>query len=115
MFPGKLLRCACSVNGATVTPHFLGDGDQPWLRVLLDEFHRFSGRPRRELERRLKEPLPCWSPPGKRTLATTTLTRLCKDREHASVKPREARRELFGAGLRRSPKLTPLRSPDLTP
>lgn len=100
MFPGKLLRCTCSVNGAVVTPHFLDDGDHPWLRVLLDEFHRFSGRPRRELERRLKEPLPCWSPPGKRALATTTLTRLCKDREHAPVKPREARRELFGAGAR---------------
>lgn len=100
MFPGKLLRCACSVDGTVVIPAFLGDQDQPWLRVLLDEFHRFSGRPRRELERRLKEPLPCWSPPGKRALATETLSRLCKDREHAPVKPREARRELFGAGAR---------------
>lgn len=100
MFPGKLLRCTCSVRDAVVTPHFLGIEDHPWLRVLLDEFHRFAGRPRRELERRLKEPLPCWNPPGKRALATLTLSRLCKDREHAPMKPREARRELFGAGTR---------------
>jgi len=88
------------VDGAVVTPHFLGDQDHPWLRVLLDEFHRFAGRPRRELEKRLKEPLPCWNPAGKRVLATTTLSRLCKDREHAPLKPREARRELFGAGAK---------------
>ena len=98
MFPGKLLRCTCSVNGATVTPYFLGAEDHPWLRVLLDEFRRFEGRPRRELEQRLKEPLPCWCPPGKRALASLTLSRMCKDRKRAPVKPRDARRELFKAG-----------------
>lgn len=100
MFPGKLLRHTCRVDHGEVLPRFLGIEDHGWLRALLDEFHRFTGRPRRELDRRLREPLPCWSPTGKRALASLTLSRLCKDREHAPVKPREARRELFGAGAR---------------
>ena len=33
-------------------------------------------------------------------MASLTLSRLCKDREHSPVKPCDARRELFGAGAR---------------
>src|SRR5438094_9516842 len=46
------------VRGEIVVPHFLGDHDHPWLRVLLDEYERFDGRPKRELDERLREPLP---------------------------------------------------------
>jgi len=98
LVPGRLLKYTCEVRGSEVIPHFLGDHDHPWLRVLIDEFHRFAGRPRRELDHRLQEPLPCKSPPGKRALAAHTLSRLCRERQHAPVKPRDARRALFRAG-----------------
>jgi len=97
LFPGRLLRYMCEVRGSEVIPHFLGAHDHPWLRVLIDEFHRFAGRPRRELDQRLREPLPCDSPPGKRALAAHTLSRLCRERQRAPVKPRDARRALFRA------------------
>jgi hypothetical protein len=83
-----------------VIPHFLGAGDHPWLRSLIDEFHRFAGRPRRELERRLRDPLPRRGPPGKGALAVYTLRRICGDQERAPLKPRRARSELFLAGAR---------------
>ena len=100
MFPGKLVRHTCSPHGREVHPRFLGIEDHGWLRALLDEFQRFAGRPRRQLEQRLREPLPCWSPPGKRALASHVLSTLCKDKQHSPVKPRDARRALFGAGAR---------------
>src|SRR2546425_677269 len=46
-----------SVAGTLAVPHFLGEHDHPWLRVLLEEHQRFIGRPQRELEARLA---PVW-------------------------------------------------------
>ena len=62
MLPGPLLNY--SVVGRTLVPHFLGEHDHPWLRVLLEEHERFVGQPQRELDARLREPLPCESPRG---------------------------------------------------
>jgi predicted nuclease of restriction endonuclease-like RecB superfamily len=58
-----------SVAGTLAVPHYLGEHDHPWLRALLDEHERFIGRPRRELEARLRDLLPCDSPPQKLRLA----------------------------------------------
>jgi hypothetical protein len=53
-----------------MVPHFLAAHDHPWLRCLLEEHERFVGRPHRELDARLRDPLPYESPPGKLKLAS---------------------------------------------
>ena len=42
MLPEALLPC--SIQGNVVLPHFLGEHDHAWLRVLLEEYARFVGR-----------------------------------------------------------------------
>ena len=92
------VRFSYSVQGHVVVPHFLGEQDHPWLRVLLEERDRFVGRPQRELDARLREPLPCASPPVKRKLAVQVLAATLRYRG-SGPRPPEAGR---GCGLRRS-------------
>lgn len=90
-----------SVAGSLVVPHFLGEHDHPWLRVLLEEHERFIGRPHRELDARLREPLPCESPPVKLRLAVQVLARLQRGhRNRSAVPPRKARALVFEAAAR---------------
>lgn len=84
-----------SVAARQVVPHFLGEHDHPWLRVLLEEHERFIGRPRRELEARLRQPLPCETPPRKLDLASQVLDRIQGRRPRAAVPPRQARALVF--------------------
>lgn len=94
MLPDRLL--SYSVAGAVVVPHFLGEHDHPWLRTLLEEHERFIGRPQRELDGRLREPLPCASPPRKLRLAIQVLTWLRRDHRNVTVvPPRRARAFVF--------------------
>lgn len=94
-------RASYSVAGSVVVPHFLGEHDHPWLRSLLEEHERFIGRPRRDLDARLREPLPCASPPGKLSLAMQVLSRLQRGRPTpAAVPPRRARAVVFGEAAR---------------
>lgn len=93
MRPDGLL--SYSVAGRQVVPHFLGEHDHPWLRTLLEEHERFTGRPRRELEARLREPLPCEAPPRKLALAAQVLDRLQRSQPSAAVPPRQARALVF--------------------
>ena len=93
MLPEALLNY--SVAGDTVVPHFLGEHDHPWLRILLEEHERFVGRPQRELDARLREPLPCESPPRKLRQAAYILTRLPPGHRKAAVPPRRARALVF--------------------
>jgi predicted nuclease of restriction endonuclease-like RecB superfamily len=74
---------------------YLGDGDQIWLRALIEEFERYSGRPERELRERLSEPLPMPSPFLQRRVAIAVLSRLWRSRVRAALPPREARRAVF--------------------
>jgi len=83
-----------------VVPRFLGPCDHPWLRVLLDEFARFEGQPRRELDRRLRQPLPCHSPREQQALASHVLLARCTERQRPLIKPAAARAALFTAGAR---------------
>jgi predicted nuclease of restriction endonuclease-like RecB superfamily len=89
-----------SVAGNTVVPHFLGEHDHPWLRVLIEEHERFVGRRQRELEARFRDPLPCESPLSKRQQAIGVLTGLGRSRGRASVPPRRARALVFGEAAR---------------
>ncbi len=98
MLPDDLL--SCSVAGVLVVPHFLGEHDHPWLRVLLEEHERFVGKPQRELEARLREPLPCESPPEKVRLAVQVLGRLRSIHRKTAVPPRRARALVFGEAAR---------------
>jgi len=100
LLPADLL--SYSVTGAVVVPHFLGEQDHPWLRVLLEEHERFIGRPQRELEARLREPLPCDSPPSKLRLATRVLARLQPIRRKFDMPPSLARARVFGEAARTS-------------
>ena len=101
MLPDRLV--SYSVAGAIVVPHFLGEHDHPWLRSLLDEHERFIGRPQRELDARLREPLPCESPPEKLKLAVEVLARLRRGhRSAAAVPPRRARALVFVEAARAS-------------
>jgi predicted nuclease of restriction endonuclease-like RecB superfamily len=88
------------VVGEAVVPHFLDEHDHPWLRILLEEYERFVGRPQRELEARLREPLPCESPPRKRQQAIYVLTRLRRSHRKSIVAPRRARALVFGEAAR---------------
>ncbi|HUG36852.1 MAG TPA: DUF790 family protein [Candidatus Limnocylindrales bacterium] len=87
--------------GPLVVPHFLGEQDYPWLRVLLEEHERFIGRRQRELDARLRQPLPCDSPPLKLRLAVQVLARLQRgQRKRSAVPPRKARALVFGEAAR---------------
>jgi uncharacterized protein len=99
LLPDGLL--SYSVTGSLVVPHFLGEHDHPWLRVLLEEHERFIGRHQRELDARLREPLPCESPPLKFKLAVRVLARLQRSHRNRSVvPPRKARALVFEAAAR---------------
>ena len=80
---------------------YLGPEDEPWLRVLIAELERFSGRRRRELAERLAEPLPCEAPYFKRRAASRVLLRLWRGRRVSladapgRLKPGELRARLF--------------------
>ena len=94
MVPDHLRNC--SVARALVVPHFLGEQDHPWLRSLLEEHERFIGRPQRDLEARLREPLSYESPPEKVKLAVDVLKRLQRnDRASGVVPPKRARAMVF--------------------
>jgi predicted nuclease of restriction endonuclease-like RecB superfamily len=93
LLPDALLPC--SIHGRVVVPHFLGAHDQPWLRVLVDEYARFVGRRQRELDERLREPLPCASPPAKRRVAVHVLSRLWGGTRTTTISPRCARAAVF--------------------
>jgi predicted nuclease of restriction endonuclease-like RecB superfamily len=93
LLPDDLLPL--SIRGGHAILGYLGDGDQIWLRALIDEFERYSGRPERELRERLSEPLPMPSPFLQRRVATAVLSRLWRSRVRAALPPREARRAVF--------------------
>jgi predicted nuclease of restriction endonuclease-like RecB superfamily len=61
----------------------------------LDEYARFIGRRQRELDERLREPLPCASPLAKRPVAVHVLSRLWGKTRTSTVSPRRARAAVF--------------------
>ena len=83
------------VRGGFVRMDYLGPHDHAWLRVLIDEFQRFEGRRQRELDRQLKEPLPCPTPWRKLRAATVVLKRLWKSEAPTKLRPARARSEVF--------------------
>jgi uncharacterized protein len=106
--------------GSTVVPRFLVEADHPWLRSLLEERERFVGRPQRQLDARLREPLLSEGPPEKKQLAVRVLVRLGRNERDTTVPPLRARRLVFGeaargAGSRSSVLARVASSLDVTP
>lgn len=93
MLPDNLLPLRIRDGRAVVG--YLGEGDQGWVRALLDEFERYVGRPERELRERLAEPLPLPSPFLQRRIASTVLSRVWRAATEAPLPPREVRRSVF--------------------
>jgi predicted nuclease of restriction endonuclease-like RecB superfamily len=93
LLPDKLVPAR--IERGRVVPAFLGPQDHPWLGVLMDEIDRFRGRPRRELDERLRAPLPCAAPYGKCRAATSVLLRLWRSVADAPVAAAVARETLF--------------------
>lgn len=89
-----------SVRGGEVALHYFTARDHPWMAALVDEHDRFVGRPRRELEARLREPLPCAAPVRGVRLASLVLTKLYSSRVEAVVAPELARRAVFDGAAR---------------
>ena len=83
------------VERGQILPAFLGPQDHPWLGILMEEIDRFRGRPRRELEDRLRAPLPCAAPLRKCRAATAVLLRLWRSVADPPVDPPRAREALF--------------------
>ena len=92
MLPANLL--SCEFRGPAAIPRFLGEADRPWVRTLIDECERFSGRPVRELEARLRDPAP-GAPDDKRRLVAHLLLGLARSHLKSALPPREARAALF--------------------
>ena len=89
-----------SLRGEIVVPRFLGEHDHPWLRVLLDEYERFVGRPQRELDERLREPLPGASFIGKQRLAVHVVQRIWGGQGRPAMAPQRVRATVFGEAAR---------------
>ncbi len=89
-----------SINNGVAVPHYMDERDHPWLGRIIEEYLRFVGRTRSELCERWKEPLPFYSPPGKRALAIHVLGRLGRDELKSSVSPQEIREIVFQEAAR---------------
>ncbi len=95
MLPESLLKYS-KLHGEVV-PHYIDERDHPWLRLLLQEYERFVGRPRNELLKHLKKPMPFLSPHGKRALAIHLLSRLFRSKMEEEIHPVVLREALFNA------------------
>jgi hypothetical protein len=92
LLPANLL--SCEIRRSAAIPRFLGDADRPWVRALIDECERFTGRPVRELESRLRDPFP-GAPDDKRRLVAHLLLGIARSRIESPLPPREMRAALF--------------------
>jgi predicted nuclease of restriction endonuclease-like RecB superfamily len=106
-----LLRASAHLEGDRIVPHYFTAQDEPWLRVLIDEYAGFVGQKCSELHDRLAQPLSARAPKTKRRIAMLVLDALCRARPSAPVPPKEARAAVFraaAAGL--TPRVDVLRT-----
>jgi predicted nuclease of restriction endonuclease-like RecB superfamily len=99
LLPERLLPAR--IERGVVVPFFLTAQDHPWLGVLMEEIDRFRGRPRRELNERLRAPLPCAAPFTKSRAATSVLLQMWRSVEDGGVAATVARESVFLAAARR--------------
>ena len=97
MLPASLV--CCELRGRAALPRFLSEADRPWIRRLVDACDHGAGRPVRELDERLREPI-AGAPDDKRRLVAHVLLRLARSRVGSALPPREARARVFAAAAR---------------
>lgn len=97
MLPANLV--CCDLRGRAALPRFLSEADRPWIRRLVDACDHGAGRPVRELDERLREPIP-GVPDDKRRLVAHVLVGLARSRVGSALPPREARAQVFAAAAR---------------
>ena len=111
MLPQMLLRASLHLEGDRIVPHYFTAQDEPWLRVLIDEYARFVGHQCSELHERLARSPSARAPKSKRRIAVRLLDALCLARPSAAVPPKEARAAVFrAAACSLSPRIDVLRS-----
>jgi predicted nuclease of restriction endonuclease-like RecB superfamily len=88
----------------TLSPSYLDVRDHLWLSALLDEYHRFAGRRRGELEARLREPLRVACARDRQRRAQHVLDRLCEPVATSASTPARVREVLFAAAADRAPR-----------
>jgi len=101
LLPRTLLALSTRAAGEDIVPHYLTERDHPWLRAVLDEHARFTGRKRSELRARMREPLPVAAPRAKLRVVSHLLDAMGRDHTAAAVPPREARWSTFRAAAAR--------------
>jgi predicted nuclease of restriction endonuclease-like RecB superfamily len=77
-------------------PRFLGQGDRPWIRRLVEAWDAQAGRPIRQLEERLREPVAGCAEDQQQRVMAHLLLGLARSRVGAPVAPREVRAAVFG-------------------
>jgi predicted nuclease of restriction endonuclease-like RecB superfamily len=85
------------VRDGGIIPRFLGAGDTPWLRLLIDEVERMTGRREAELDERLRSLHVDGVDDRTLRLAATVLRRTLSTTARCSIDPRKARAALFVA------------------
>ncbi len=98
MLPASLITC--ELRGGEALPRFLGQGDRPWIRRLVEAWDAQAGRPIRGLEERLREPVAGCAADQQRLVAHLLLG-LARSRVGAALPPRKARAMAFGEMARR--------------
>jgi hypothetical protein len=91
-------------DGAVVCPRYLDASDEPWLTALIQEYHRFAGKRRRELDARLREPLPVQAPRPGLQRARHVLDRVCIPGGAPPKRCAALREALFVEGADRAPR-----------
>jgi predicted nuclease of restriction endonuclease-like RecB superfamily len=84
-----------------LVPGYLTERDHPWLLALIEVYDRFVGRPRQELDARLREPLAAPCSPRSWAVAVRVLDRMYRSRIASALPPPAARAALFGAAAER--------------
>jgi predicted nuclease of restriction endonuclease-like RecB superfamily len=78
-----------------VIPHYLGRGDQLWVQTLCEEYQRFVGRRRRQLDERLREALPVHVPRKESRVVKKLLDQLFPATTGAPLAPKKIRWVVF--------------------
>ena len=97
------LSRAFDVAGGEIIPRYVTEKDYPWLRALLEEYERYVGRRRAELDARLASPLLTRCPKAKLRVALHVIDRLARARTQSAIAPRRARAAVFRAACIQAP------------
>jgi len=84
-----------ALQGKNLVPRYLGAEDHNWIFLLQQEFSRFVGKSKRQLQTRLREPLPFIAPRAKRYVVEKILWHMYRTHNVADIKPCQLRETLF--------------------